>query len=103
MATQQHTPGPWRISVDKLGYASIRTGTHNAHPDSDLIADVYGESADVTLILAAPDLLEALTEAVSVSDRLAAQRGWQRVPEADKTLSKMRTAIAKALGEPTPL
>lgn len=64
------TPGPWRVSTGALGFQSIRTGERNSDPDSDLIADVYGDDGSAHLISAAPELYEAALLAAPHGDRL---------------------------------
>lgn len=74
-----HTPGPWAHT----DYGSIKDANNAT------VAEVLpgGRTADARLIAAAPDLLAALEEVVSLSDRDHA--AWDRA----------RAAIAKAKGE----
>jgi len=86
----QHTPGPWAIETD-------RDAGHSNHQRHHIFAIVGGgnrlavccykqnEEANARLIAAAPDLLEALKEALEIGDL----EGW---------CIRARAAIAKAEG-----
>ncbi len=103
MSGAQHTPGPWEAHWDsgdkEIEIVSISEGIVTAQVDYDDAEHDIAE-ADARLIAAAPCLLEALTEAVNLSEELAERAGWERVPEASAMLDKMCAAIAKAKGEP---
>lgn len=81
----KYTPGPWH--VDEHG--AIRGG------DLSIVATRHRlpmevHTANAHLIAAAPDLLQALKEAVEVF--------CIEVPFGNKTIAQMRAAIAKAEG-----
>lgn len=106
----QHTPGPWSLSNGNLirvngpslteGWRRPvvvcgvhRIGKCRTGPDADKLALANG-----TLIAAAPDLLEALEDAVerlAVCARLTGNAEWA----IDAMLTKHRAAIAKATGD----
>jgi len=99
-AVHTPTPGPW-----EAGHECI-SGTVAVWAGDAMVAQVGGRRItadqsriDARLIASAPELLEALEEAIETSDRLCAERGWVRVAEAEETLAKMRAAIARAKGE----
>lgn len=87
-AVQDDETGLWEVVCD--GYDDempiVCAGTE-AWPLSE---------ADANILAASLDLLEALKAAVALSDGLAARNGWERLPEADAMLERMRAAIAKA-------
>ena len=101
--TTKHTPGPWE-KVD--GTDGITRGIRGWHgPESVNVINWNGISratsvtgqANARLMLAAPDLLEALVlleaEMVASGNAHAKDFGWK--PAIEKT----RAAIAKATGE----
>lgn len=84
MTNATRTPGPWDVSFGRND-AAIHAGGTIA-----MIDDVMtGWRANAALIAAAPDLLEALQEAVNKGYM------WDNDP---KLWSKARAAIAKATG-----
>jgi len=86
--TAQHTPGPWKLTD---GSSFVRDNHKN------VIADVWQDSiSNLRLIAAAPDLLDALREAVDMIDILAASCS-DRVHNV--SADKFRAAIAKAEGQ----
>jgi hypothetical protein len=99
----KHTPGPWKITkLDK----GLRFEIHN--PDTDYwIAQVQNPKpingqANASLIAAAPDMLEALTEMVGWFDSspfraLMTKQGYQA--ECHRIINTSRAAIAKAQGK----
>jgi len=81
----RYTAGPWTIAAGPT-YCAIRT-------DARVIADMrlvglHYNKADAALIAAAPDLLEALEDAVST----------QPADSPIKWVLRARAAIAKATG-----
>lgn len=94
--TQAHTPGPWKESPDGwingengttiIEYAGC--GSHQAYWVND---------ADKNLVLAAPELLEALEAVVPLAlvGQSALPEGHE---EAAKIIAQMDAAIAKARG-----
>lgn len=107
----KHTPGPWEWDGDyTLRPANPRPELHTVHtilsPDGESFGfmaadykDVLAENAaNKVLMAAAPELLDALSEAKRIFDWLESRSLYQ-----DKDLrgvhEKMRAAIAKATGE----
>ena len=92
----KHTPGPWAfyddtaltgcIEIVALGKTVARI--YRSVPEKDL--------PNARLIAAAPDLLEALRDAVTMIDSLNSAYGSEQV---DSVASNGRAVIAKALGE----
>lgn len=82
----KHTPGPWskKAIATILRYASKNDGLWTEECRED---EFIPDSADASMIVAAPDLLEALEEAL---DNLDDPNFWA---------AKARAAIAKAKGE----
>lgn len=89
----KHTPGPWEDAregwIDSFDGQSVieyaGCGSHEA---------LYGNPADKTLILAAPDLLEACESLINIELIDVVSVGPLR-----EALNKARAAIAKAKGE----
>ncbi|ELY3617650.1 hypothetical protein FZI14_12325 [Cronobacter sakazakii] len=95
------TPGPWEwwTSNSFLRLSSQATGKDGGVIDSYAMSDGHTSlsvsKADMALIAAAPDLLEALQLSVK-----AMQEGrLVSYPEWYGTINKSRAAIAKAIGE----
>ena len=93
----KHTPGPWDVVV--RGWRSTFTITHPPFGVLGEVAEVYQE-ADARLIAAAPDLLEALREAVIeiASVAGAVTPTTDMVINAHDCLKRAMAAIAKAEG-----
>ena len=96
MSAAKHTPGPWRVTAIPAGNSS--TIMLNGSAGFDLV-DVTGNDqpanpADVRLMAAVPELLEALRDCERVLSDLPA------VTEANTRVAKAyvaaRAAIAKA-------
>lgn len=93
-----HTPGPWRRGRE---FGSIVADTGRDNPR---IVEVYGghvvaetvTDANAPLIIAAPDLLEALTAVMRVIDGRD-DRGPDTLPT--PVWQQARAALAKARGE----
>lgn len=86
--TQQHTPGPWMphiAFVDGEGYSTlfVKQG-------------IQATKEDMRLIVAAPDLLEALEAARGYVEGAAITSGANT---AKRVLQGVEAAIAKARGE----
>jgi hypothetical protein len=58
----QHTPGPWTYGVRKDGSMWLSIGDHRTGPHFQ--ADLCASEADAKLIVAAPEMLDALRRAV---------------------------------------
>lgn len=99
-----HTPGPWRLTVDptKRGaedYYAIDAGKGYHEPGTPGFGITgFLEQSDALLISAAPELLEALKDAVRLYETygLLAQTGQGLSP--GKWVGDARAAIAKAEG-----
>jgi len=86
------TPGPWTITG-----ASGRTVWAGENQiavvdDPDLAYDE--QRANARLIAAAPDMAEALGEAIVCAEAA----GWQTLPRFDLALAAMRAALSAAKG-----
>ena len=81
----EHTPGPWVIN----GLSEYR-GSYEINGCNALYDDPEGE-ANIRLIAAAPDMLEALRQMVICKDN--------HNSECSRCIAKADTAIAKAKGE----
>lgn len=94
MSELKHTPGPWKLGLN--GPMDIES-----QEDGDLIATVWlsdveydAANANLALILAAPELLEAL---ISIQQLLFIWNAMLPVEKADTELQrKVDAAIAKA-------
>lgn len=86
------TPGPWKAFPAGVG-------EENGAGVAMLWRDGAEREANARMIAAAPDLYEALREAVDLSEQLRAEHDWDRLPEAQAMLDKMEAALAKARGE----
>jgi hypothetical protein len=97
MNTQtQHTPGPWRVKFDEIGFVDI----YRAHDDTAgslnnyAVAESVQSDSDARLIAASPDLLAACESALALLTNPTAEPG-----DADAVTAMLLTAIAKAKGE----
>jgi hypothetical protein len=101
----QHTPGPWSI-FDLHDETRLNVRGPNEEFVADCADGFYSDETDdwvmaveslpnARLISAAPDLLEALSEAI---DALDASRGIEAYPDFQAWEAKARAAIAKATG-----
>ncbi len=89
MSKQSHTPGPWEIERYSDGLIQIVGNTravsdHEEHVTTVVEAVTRGDEANAKLIVAAPDLLDALVALVECK---------QTTPE---LWEAARAAIAKA-------
>ena len=92
--TTKHTQGPWR----RIGHRQIATTVGAGLPVCEVWSGGVGnEQADANecLIVAAPDLLEALQAALAYNDAVTASDGTGQFSWAPAA----RAAIAKAKGE----
>lgn len=86
MSNTPHTPGPWELlpGVKPEDWENLIIWA----PDAGIILNGTAQNdADIPLILAAPELLEALRGVIRVADRSTAE------------FDAARAAIAKATGE----
>lgn len=101
--TSKYTPAPWRISgVGPKSRTIFRATDTSIYPVCDVTADNlnrYGSGdldANAHLIVAAPELLEALEEMVRHDEVYTITKDGHLK---DSRLYKARAAIAKARGE----
>lgn len=94
MIDTEHTPGPWKLWQNDVGAFVISQG------DAAILCQrndwdhrAAESSANARLISAAPDMLEALMEFVSMFPTVPGSIG-------DEVRQKARAAIAKACGVP---
>jgi len=97
-----HTPGPWNADgyhVRQNGQGGTRmiadvcyTGPHHTPPDEYPKSCRIADEANARLIAAAPELLEALRECLSI---IGKDPRWEWV----KTYRQAHDAIAKATSE----
>lgn len=94
----KHTPGPWHRNIKPATkYNTVWAGrnTHVARvvvDDRDLTADQI--EANIALIAAAPDLLEALTALLQRAKReLADPEDVPEVAQADSVLRKLGDSV----------
>ena len=114
MAETAHTPGPWRAGASTFyrgldGPMTMRVYTD--HPPTEFEVTGDNITANACLIAAAPDLLDALKDAVAHLEEdaekdardLATAFGvtdWRKVaPHTAEIVSRARSAIARATGE----
>jgi hypothetical protein len=87
MGTPKHTPGPWHFAKDLRIYgAGMRAVADMVHLSPHTIGE---DASNAALIASAPDLLQALIEAVNVLESRIS-------PEWEQT--HFRKIIAKATG-----
>ncbi|WP_236209875.1 hypothetical protein [Pseudomonas tohonis] len=96
----KHTPGPWGLSskaphiikqYDIFGETSVQVCSASGYPNSAFFPSEEEAQGNASLIAAAPELLEALTELLDALDRNGSC-SYERIREAG------RDAVAKALG-----
>ena len=104
MRDNTFTPGPWHVceSDDESKTYIQEDKDNNRHPHFATIrTDSWwgnGEGkANARLIAAAPDMYDALWEAIELSDRTLPPSG--RTPECQRVYDIVRAALAKAEGE----
>lgn len=111
----KHTPGPWKLYNGYEHKKVIRftrigndadTVLSAADPEDELLAI---NEADLRLIAAAPELLEALNGMIEMFDAVSKKINWGKSFLGANEISKMnnapieaRVAIAKAKGESCP-
>lgn len=90
---KNYTPGPWSVTIfESGGKPIVQRGDSGGFQVSGFCTKT--QNADARLISAAPDLLEALEDAVSWFCQLD---DWSGV--GDPNIGKYKAAIAKAKGE----
>ena len=97
MSEAKHTPGPWRVEVDTDPEASwerkwptINAEKYEVVGCEGFYGDYETDMANARLIVAAPDLLEALVQFVDEFEGCYA--------DGEPAMIKARAAIAKATG-----
>lgn len=106
----KHTPGPWRVSSEspriiQKDYRAIGSdagfliASTMGHDNSGFYASEQEADANARLIAAAPELLEALTDAVIDFDNWAAHEDNHPHEHLVVWVEKARAAIAKAKWE----
>lgn len=86
--SDQHTPGPWRKKYEYGAY-NIEADAPREPGKTHLVAAAVSDR-DVPILLAAPDLLEALQFAIRFHDQLT-----------PSDVERMRKIVAKATGSAT--
>lgn len=92
-----HTPGPWRIApsfAEGADHVRVCVGAENIAKVGSSDHSWSQAIADATLIMASPDLLEALQQCLAYIER-DEQRHGRQLPEGKAA----RAAIEKATGE----
>lgn len=105
MSTMKHTPGPWRVERQNGSPTTGEWMIAGAKPG--YLAEVRDcgsgcVKANASLIAAAPELLEALEEAVAcgmVPISSATEGGAAKYSRQAQVADMIRAAIAKAKGE----
>lgn len=108
MAEAKHTPGPWMVKgrVNK-SLEAVRIESHHPAYEHHLyqVADVLDANgypqneANLLLIAAAPELLQALIDVLPYAEACIGPT-WRANPPSDSVITAARTAIAKATGVP---
>jgi hypothetical protein len=93
-----HTPGPWRIVGCSLDDANKPLRWYVSGEGYTWVTDLAGETtdADLRLIAAAPELLEALSLVLPLAEAWADGKG--RSHPDHEVVADARAAIAKAEG-----
>lgn len=102
----KHTPGPWQIHSDQAPYCCTIVGDIDGPLESgelvyttvcDVADNDYFE-ANARLISSAPDLLEALRDAIDAVKVFHGPEAWDIYWEHSPECKRWRAAIAKATG-----
>ena len=99
MNTHKHTPGPWKLN--SLDSGTNDDGTIIGPNNTVITADIFGRNAEEAeanahLIEAAPDMLNALKEAVELLESYLTDADREASPKGRWPV--IRAAIAKAEG-----
>ncbi len=99
--TSEHTPGPWAISKHATPEHSPQFGIYSDEAANDhCIVKEANAEADARLIAAAPDLLAALKDTLSLV--VGQFHDGTNTTCVQRTIDSARTAIAKAGGADHP-
>lgn len=116
MSESNHTPGPWAVCEYNNGITG-EYGLHGIFPENydrslkqqtPIVEKVWGSTlaesdANANLIAAAPDLRDALAQAIPYFEELAKHLEASEMPghagNVTIHLHRMRAAIAKATGQ----
>jgi hypothetical protein len=101
MSKSKHTPGPWEwvgLGIDGPNHETVFRATDDERPFGmhSAVLEMNNEEYNKPLILAAPDLLEALEDVLECWKLGAA---YDRRKEHDGAPARARAAIRKARGE----
>lgn len=96
----QHTPGPWHRNIKPATHYNTIFAGRNTHVTRLAVEGKSEEEveANCALIVAAPDMLAALREAVRVLEYAADALDAPAASHFRETISDARAAIAKAEG-----
>jgi hypothetical protein len=105
----KHTPGPWKLNTARMGDKLLDWHIAADPHGSSLpvcLSDKYSEFrnaeqeiANAHLIAAAPELLEALKDAVSMLDDLKFRSDADQEGAVTEQIREANSAIAKATGD----
>ncbi len=106
MSAAKHTPGPWYVSKRNplrviesgpraLTLATVGTNGHGVTAEG---AQAEAE-ANARLIAAAPELLDALRDAMQAVEVFHGPIAWEVFRDHSPEMKRWRAAIAKATGE----
>ena len=93
----KHTPGPWTTSRDAVSAGHVQITVY-AEETGMRVATVFEREANARLIAAAPDLLVALIDCVSMLEAIQAEdpEDWRAAPYLQ--MQQAQAAIHKATG-----
>lgn len=100
--TMTHTPGPWTVYQNDTEGIHIWGGGRGADKETNRVCEWVNSDADARLIMAAPDLLEALKDeltALKTWQSSNLRKDWKDVHEGfGISISKLEITLAKAKG-----
>jgi hypothetical protein len=96
---QKHTPGPWRVEIDKSaaqvkGFPVIEADEYTVVGTEGIYGDVDTDMANARLIAAAPELLSIVERFVALPS--AAWHPERHTAEEASLMEQARATIAKA-------
>ena len=97
----KHTPGPWIIFETPLGIEITADDADLGHPATVIceVMDDKHEAANARLIAAAPDMVEALLDAIAVIEAHINMTGTYKRGIYGHLPSSCRDALRKIRGE----